>query len=64
MCPENWKERGWRHFLCDRGVERRMDEQTGDFVGVTLKSLPFSLCPHDTSEGIDGEIRDFWRTLC
>ena len=26
VCPENWKERGWRHFLCDRGVERRMDE--------------------------------------
>ena len=46
------------------GWRGRMDEQTGNFVGVTLKSLAFSLCPHDSSEGIDGEIRDFWQTLC
>lgn len=44
-------------FSMTEGRRGRVDEETGNFVGMALKSPHFSVCSHDTSEGGDGEIR-------
>ena len=69
LCPEHWKKKGntlpvgGDAFSMTEGQRGRVNEETGNFVGMALKSPHFSVCSHDTSEGGDGEIRGLWSVL-